>query len=314
MQALNDTFVESDTLVEKKQATDFYPTRKGVNVFLERVDPVVYDYHAKSHLGLGPQQVRFYDDNGFLVLPEVFSQQEIQRFNEELIYLGKDPKLQDKPELVREPDSQTLRSVFSVHKYSCLFDRLSKDKRILDRVTQLLGGDVYIYQSRVNLKPALDGKSFPWHSDFETWHAEDGMPRMRALSAWLMLTDNTEFNGPLHVIPGSHRHFIACAGQTPEDHYKSSLRKQAYGVPCARIISDLVEKYGMKGVYGPAGTLVLHDCNLVHGSPDNMAPWTRTNVFFVYNSMHNLPADKPFGADKLRPEFLSSRDFTPVRK
>ena len=47
---------------------------------------------------------------------------------------------------------------------------------------QILGSQVYIHQSRVNLKPGFKGKEFYWHSDFETWHIEDGMPRMRALS------------------------------------------------------------------------------------------------------------------------------------
>lgn len=66
------------------------------------------------------------------------------------------------------------------------------------------GGDVYIHQSRINDKFGFKGSGFNWHSDLETWHSEDGMPRMRALSASLMLTDNNEFNGPLMLIPGSH--------------------------------------------------------------------------------------------------------------
>jgi hypothetical protein len=41
---------------------------------------------------------------------------------------------------------------------------------------QLLGSDVYVHQSRVNFKPGFNGQDFYWHSDFETWHAEDGMP------------------------------------------------------------------------------------------------------------------------------------------
>lgn len=53
---------------------------------------------------------------------------------------------------------------------------------------QILGSEVYIHQSRVNYKPGYGGTGFYWHSDFETWHSEDGMPRMRALSVSIALT------------------------------------------------------------------------------------------------------------------------------
>jgi ectoine hydroxylase len=64
------------------------------------------------------------------------------------------------------------------------------------------------------------GKEFYWHSDFETWHAEDGMPKMRAVSCSIAFDDNHEFNGPLMVIPQSHQKFISCIGETPEEHHK----------------------------------------------------------------------------------------------
>src|SRR3546814_10756649 len=44
--------------------------------------------------------------------------------------------------------------------------------------------------SRLNYKPGFKGKEFYWHSDFETWHVEDGMPQMRALSMSILLAEN----------------------------------------------------------------------------------------------------------------------------
>src|SRR3546814_19751740 len=72
----------------------------------------------------------------------------------------------------------------------------------------------YIHQSRLNYKPGFKGKEFYWHSDFETWHVEDGMPRMRALSMSVLLAENTPHNGPLMLIPGSHQSFLTCVGET----------------------------------------------------------------------------------------------------
>src|SRR5690606_5167561 len=130
-------------------------------------------------------------------------------------------------------------------------------------------------------------KEFYWHSDFETWHVEDGMPSMRALSMSIALTENYSTNGPLLLIPGSHRKFVACEGETPEQHFKSSLKKQDYGVPDAKNLADLVKANGIVEVRGKPGSVCLFDCNILHGSNSNISPFPRSNVFFVYNAMSN---------------------------
>ena len=108
-----------------------------------------------------------------------------------------------------------------MHELSQEFSRLTRDPRILGIVRQLLGSEVYIHQSRINDKIGFESAGFDWHSDFETWHAEDGMPAMRAVSVSLMLTDNNEFNGPLMLIPGSHHMFVPCVGETPEQNWNT---------------------------------------------------------------------------------------------
>src|SRR5690606_18864515 len=114
---------------------------------------------------------------------------------------------------ITEPASGVIRSIFAVPTVSDVFGTLARDKRLLRVAKQLLGGDVYLHQTRLNLKPGFEGKEFYWHSDFETWHAEDGMPRMRAVSFSISLTDNHPHNGPLMIIPGSHRVFVPCIGE-----------------------------------------------------------------------------------------------------
>jgi ectoine hydroxylase len=293
--------------------TDLYPTRVEHERILERADPVVYGLGEKrSPNGLEREQVESYEKNGFLVLPGLFSAPEVTLLLEEFRRLGKAEELRGREELIREPDGDVVRSIFDLHRFSKLFDRLSRDRRILDKVTQLLGSQAYLHHDRINIKPAYHGKSFPWHSDFETWHAEDGIARCRMLTGWIMLTANTEFNGPLYLVPGSHKRYVSCVGKTPEDNHKASLRKQEYGVPSEEAVRQLVVEGGMAGACGPAGTLVFHEANILHGSTDNISPWPRINLMFVYNSVENTPLDKPFGAARVRPAFLRSTDFKPL--
>ena len=59
------------------------------------------------------------------------------------------------------------------------------------------------------------------------------------------------------------------------------------------------------------GILVIQDGNLMHGSPDNISPYNRTNAFFVFNSVENKPL-KPFGSKSNRADFLCLKTFTPL--
>lgn len=138
------------------------------------------------------------------------------------------------------------------------------------------------------------------------------MPRMRALSCAISLSENNELNGPLMVIPGSHRHFVSCVGQTPPEHYKQSLRRQEYGVPDTKHLHELVERGGLIACKGPPGSLTMFDCNLMHGSTANLSPYPRNNVFLVYNSLENVLIE-PYGGMPPRPEYIASRNPTEVK-
>nr|WP_232059407.1 phytanoyl-CoA dioxygenase family protein [Kineobactrum salinum] len=161
----------------------------------------------------------------------------------------------------------------------------------------------------MNDKYGFNGNGFNWHSDFETWHSEDGMPRMRAVSASLMLTDNNEFNGPLMLIPGSHQYFIPCAGETPANHWRDSLKSQRLGIPDQEILRELASRGGIEAPKGPPGSLLLFECNTLHASNKNLSPWPRSNLFFVYNGVDNH-LQAPTGGTEPRPEFLGARRNT----
>jgi ectoine hydroxylase len=90
------------------------------------------------------------------------------------------------------------------------------------------------------------------------------------------------------VIPASHRTYIACVGETPENNYVQSLRQQRIGTPAETMLTSLAKLGGgIKSITGKAGTVILFDCNLLHGSTGNISPDSRSNAFFVYNSTEN---------------------------
>jgi ectoine hydroxylase len=293
-----------------KRRQDLYPTRLQEEQWLPRREgSVSRQWHSDAPLTA--KQADQFDRDGFIVLEDLFSEQEAEALIAESAALRGGERELEEDSVITEPGSDEVRTVFKLPEQSPLFQRLAHDRRVAGIARFLLGEDVYVLQSRLNYKPGFTGKEFYWHSDFETWHAEDGMPRMRALSASLLLTDNDAHNGPLMLMPGSHKRFIACAGETPEDNHESSLKKQEVGVPSHEALTRLASEHGISAVTGKAGTLVLFDCNTMHGSSGNITPFSRSNAFFVFNAMSNQ-LEEPFGAKKPRPDFLAQREAEAV--
>lgn len=290
----------------KEQPTDLYPSRQGQEKCFDRQDPTVYA--PKDKLGpVSEKQIQHYAEKGFMVLEGLFSEAEVQNFQREQERLRCDDIVKESGETITEPESGDVRSVFRVHENSPVFSALAADNRLAALARYILNDEVYIHQSRLNYKPGFRGKEFYWHSDFETWHVEDGMPRMRALSMSITLTENFEYNGPLMLIPGSHRQYAACAGETPDNHYQASLKKQEYGVPSDTQLEEMAKAGGIVAAKCKPGSVIVFDCNTMHGSNGNITPEPRSNVFFVYNAISNQVVS-PFCHQPPRPEYICSRE------
>ncbi len=287
---------------------DAYPTRTQNNAgILARQDPVVYEVENKRKTALDAAQRASYEKNGFLLMPELFNSDEVDFLFDAMQSMREEFTNAGRKEVIAEPGSGEVRSIFNVHRLNDIFANLVRDPRVLNVAREILGSEVYIHQSRINYKPGFTGKEFYWHSDFETWHSEDGMPAMRALSCSILLTDNSECNGPLMLIPGSHHHYVSCMGETPDENYKKSLKKQEVGVPDPILLRYLADMGGITSCAGKAGSVVFFDCNTMHGSNGNITPYPRSNVFFVYNSIANQ-LDEPKGGLTPRPEFVAARE------
>ena len=269
-------------------AHEHYPSRTLREPLLARRREPVRWSNEPAPDGLPEGAMESYEENGYFVLPEIFTTSQVRMLQREMQRLLEEYRGSRDATVIREPGSDAVRSLFDLPAVSPVFRHLASHPRLLDFARHVLASEVYLHQTRLNFKPGLAGKEFFWHSDFETWHVEDGMPSMRALSCSVLLTDNDEFNGPLLVIPGSHKTYVGCMGETPKDNYKSSLMSQTVGTPTAESLTLLADQAGgLASIKGPAGTVVFFDCNLLHGSAGNISPYPRANVFMVYNSMEN---------------------------
>ena len=100
---------------------------------------------------------------------------------------------------------------------------------------------------------------------------------------------------------------MVCDGDTPENHFKASLKKQEYGVPDDQSLARLVADGGIVEAIGKPGSVIIFDCNVMHGSNGKITPFARSNVFFVFNAMSNRVL-APFGNQPPRPDYICTRD------
>src|SRR3974377_2176768 len=156
---------------------------------------------------LTPQQLQRFDERGYVFFPECFSEGEVTALRSEAdkIYGS------NRQEVWREK-SGAAPHAFAAHTYNEAFRLLGAHPRLIGPVEQLLGEKLYMHQFKINAKAAFDGDVWQWHQDYGTWARDDGMPEPRAMNISVFLDEVMPINGPLFLIPKSHRQGVLNAG------------------------------------------------------------------------------------------------------
>ena len=256
--------------------------------------------------------VDHYREHGFLVQPSCFASEEIARLRAAL------PEVfaEDSPRRVLEKNGK-VRSVYGSHETHGVFRTLACHPRLVEAARRLLGGDVYVYQFKINAKAAFSGDVWEWHQDYVFWLVEDGLPAPHATTAVVFLDEVTEFNGPLYLIPSSHRDgvietpahpFVTETAYEGAPRWISNLTADLKYALSDDTVSGLARRFGIFAPKGPAGSVLFFDANLLHASPNNVSPFDRVLVLVTYcrTDVVARPVATP------RPEFLASRDPRPI--
>ncbi|MFC9431530.1 phytanoyl-CoA dioxygenase family protein [Streptomyces sp. NPDC056987] len=262
---------------------------------------------------LSQPQCDFFSSQGYLPTYENFS-------GDDLALLAKRSVLafeQDSPGMILEKDGRTIRGVHGCHETDEVFARLVRHRKVLETAKELLGGDVYVHQFKINAKKALKGDVWPWHQDYIFWHHGDGMRTSQAVNIAILLDEATDFNGPLLVLPGSHRIGMIdpergdreSVGRSTEPDWRSHLNADLHYTLDAGHLAELTRDSRIVAMKGPAGTVFAFDPLIVHASGSNMSPDDRGMLFITYNRTDNTLGD----VSNPLPSFLAARDYTPLQ-
>ena len=219
-----------------------------------------------------------YQEEGYFFRPELLSVEEVATINAEFDRIVADGQ---RPGMVVEKDGHTLRSVFNPHLYSDAFGRLVRHPQLLGAVEELLGEPVYVFQLVVNNKAAFNGDVWYWHQDYPTYRADDHIADSRMVNALIFLDEVTSINGPLMVVPGSHR----MDSEWPDESTQGTSYKIRYSG--TEMIEAEVRRGGIVAPTGPAGSVLFMHTNALHASGSNLSPWRRRLISLTYNAISN---------------------------
>ncbi len=238
-----------------------------------------------------------FDKDGYLFFPKLFNSDEAALLKEEAdkVYL------EDRKEVWKE-STGVARTAFAAHTYNEAFRRLAAHPRLINPVSQILDGDIYMHQFKLNAKAAFDGAVWQWHQDYGTWKRDDGMPEPRAMNIAVFLDDVTAANGPLLFIPGSHKTGVIDAG-----HDLETTSYPLWTLDNEKVL-ELAERGGCVAPTGAAGSMLMFSSLLVHASPPNISPFGRSIVYLSLCHVDNHI--QKFN----REEWIAHRDFTPISK
>lgn len=245
---------------------------------------------------LTQEQIKAYDEEGYIVLEGLFTEQEAALMKSRLPLLY----CMNRDEVIKEKNG-VVRTVFAAHTFDDVFAQVARHPRLIEPARQLLDSDVYMHQFKINAKAAFNGDIWQWHQDFGTWHQDDGMPEARAMNVAIFLDEVNEFNGPLMLIPRSHK-----LGRLEASHDLSTTSYPLWTLDNAKV-SELVDQGGIVAPKGRAGTVLIFQSTLVHASAPNLSPWDRNTLYVTTNAVNN--AITKFK----RPDFIAHRDFTPIQ-
>lgn len=173
-------------------------------------------------------------------------------------------------------DSETIRVIEPFHQLDSVFDELIQDPRIVTPICGLLGLDrVALWTDKINLKRPREGSGFRWHQDSPYWshvcgHC-DQLPNVM-----VALDDADRDNGCFRLVPGSHRE-----GFLPGLNDGTRLGPLFTDPASFDVDSQWLAEIS-------AGSFVVFDAHMVHGSEPNRSDRARRAIILTYQ-----PADHP---------------------
>src|SRR5262249_27813859 len=146
----------------------------------------------------------------------------------------------------RDPSDRMIRRIYEPCEHYALFREYAESAAILDAVQRLIGDNLLLHYSKLNMKPAEVGSVVEWHQDLSYYP----LTNHDSLAVLIYLDDADETNGCLRALPGRHRAelmdhttsggFQGCITQPVDETEAVNLASKAGAADAARLDAESV--------------------------------------------------------------------------
>ncbi len=190
---------------------------------------------------LTSDQLRQYEDEGYVAPIDVLSKEEANEVKEEIELIEK-----------KWPDELEGLGRNYVHLISPVFDKICNNPKILDAVETLIGKNILICGTTLFIKNPNEKGFVSFHQDAKYI----GLEPHNWVTAWVAITDANEENGCMRMWSGSHKNDLQYHNQKFDENNLLTRGQTVENVP----INET------KPVILKAGQISLHHPKVVHGS------------------------------------------------
>ena len=226
---------------------------------------------ASEKTGLTPAEKTSYQENGYLVLEGIFSQEECQRFVKHMedLHTGR-----EQLDGFFQQDKYGDRT-FNQHLYDPVVLDMLVDSRLHKPLADCFGGE----PEGIQTMHFYEGSEHPLHQD--QYYLPDCM------SAWIAMVRVDENNGPLIVQPGSNRGRLITKSDVPMTLLPGETYELQQHNRYFPTVKQVFDENGTDAVQVMvnAGDVVLFDGKLIHGGAEILKPGTRRHAL----ACHYIP-------------------------
>lgn len=207
---------------------------------------------------LSDEEKAFLDNNGYLNLGKILSDEAVQAVNQRMLELMTEEGENAGSELldskyIKHPKEAGADRLADLVNKGPIFDIFYKHPRVLAGIVQVIGPSIKL--SSLNYRAAKPGSGLQkLHVD---WH-ELAMPGdFKVCNSIWLLDDFSKENGATRIVPGSH-----LRGQLPQDVIED---------PLAPHPDEII-------IEAPAGTVVIFNSHAWHGGTTNLTQAHRRSI------------------------------------
>lgn len=219
-------------------------------------------------------QVDQFEKDGYVLVSRLFNSEEID-------LLGKiaraDEELRANTAQRRDAAGGITTLSLSNELGEDIYSAICRSERVVRSMEKLLGGEVYHYHHKMNMKEPYVGGAWEWHQDYGYWY-NNGCLFPYMASCLIAVDQATKENGCLQVIKGSHH-----MGRI--DHGKTGDQT---GADMERV-NAVLERMELVYVDMEPGDALFFHGNLLHRSDQNRSPNPRWVFICCYNAARNDP-------------------------